>query len=332
MKRQTLIKVLIAIGLGAQVLGLGPSIVSQCYAQDNEKGPTPIVGPKAPVWVALGGKFQRGLSVVTDSTSITVFGVGTDNALSTVRSENKGKNWGLIVGHGGDNVRTAPACVNELNSTFRCFWVFGSSLFSRLVTASGNGDAPYVLIGEKNLTLNAPSAVGNAAFAHGYPDDALWFASNASGTPKVKWESMGGELKGAPSCVSQIAAVTGGGFALPYPVIGCYVVGKNDDAVWGNIVIDLGLKSQKFVGWKKVGGLAMGGVSAFQRDTFGRAILAVRGTDSTLWIAHEVKPTGEWQWKNYPGEISSVPACSLNYCFAILPDGQLGFLDLTGQP
>ncbi|GEM_PF-6434640 len=340
MKKRTLIKALIAIGLGAQVFGLTPSLASHCFAQDQEVR-KPMVGPKTPAWVSLGGKLQKGLSVLTSESSITVFGVGTDNALWTITSEDKGKTWGGFVGHGGDNVRTAPACSYDQNSQglmydahrFRCFWIYGSSLYSRLVTATGNGDAQTIHIGEKTLTPNPPSAVGNEVFAHGNQDDGLWKLSTQYGQMKSDWQSMGGKLKWGPSCAGSIGTF-GTPIAVPYAMITCYVVGT-DDAVW--------VRDSKGV-WIRVGGQAVGGVNAFSKKSTNEILLAVSGTDSTLWIGREVKsptPEREWQWKNYPGEISSVPACTIvfkpgetnkeSFCFAIRPDGQLGVLDLTGR-
>jgi hypothetical protein len=339
MKKQTLIKALIVLGLGMQVSGLTPSFVSRCYAQ------APAIGKP---WVGMGGKFQKGLSVLSSGSSITVLGVGTDNALWTIRSEDKGKSWGGFIGHGDDNVRTAPACDYDkddqglANDTtrFRCFWVYGGSLYSRLVTASGTGDEPYIRIDEKNLTPNPPSVVGRMVFAHGYQ---VWVVGTVEGKLSDGWDSRGGKLKWGPSCVSD------GSYHdnrdkpnTSRPLFSCYAVGT-DDAVWvESHDLKYSLQSDEYHNvWKRVGGLAVGGVNAW---SYGNSsvgtLLAVRGTDSTLWLGRYdwQHPQNGWLWKDYPGEISSVPACisvswavgstTGNYCFAILPDGQLGFLDL----
>ena len=346
MKRQTLIKALIAIGLGAQLFGLTPSLVSRCYAQDQEVR-KPVAGPKTPAWVALGGKLQKGLSVVTDGTSITVFGVGTDNALWTIRSADKGKTWGGFIGHGGDNVKTAPACDYDkdqgqaFDSTrFRCFWIYGGSLYSRLVTANGNGDEPYIRIAEKSLTPNPPSVVGRVVFAQGSQDDGLWVVGTVEGKLSDGWDSRGGKLKWGPSCVSDGSYHDNRDkFNISRPLFSCYAVGT-DDAVWVEAHdLKYSLQSDVYHNvWTRVGGQAIGGVNAVY-DSNGEKVLAVRGTDSTLWLGrYDWQQSREWQWKNYPGEISSVPACAAvhwdfgtttgYYCFAILPDGQLGFLHL----
>jgi len=208
-----------------------------------------------------------------------------------------------------------------------------------------------------------PSVVDNYVFAHGANDDALWFARTNAGKLSGDWTSMGGELKGSPSCfkASEIPGQPFGSSATP--IFTCFVVGT-DDAVWveGTEIEYLKGSSSIVTGrhyvWTRVGGQAIGGVNAFHSNykfssvplPGGSSIttstsslnLAVRGTDSTLWLGHETKTQdgfsvkSEWQWRNYPGQISSVPACAnivgtaRNYCFAILPDGQLGMLDLTG--
>ncbi len=328
MKKQKLIKAIIVIGLGAQIFGLTPSFLNQCYAQDLEKGSKPAaVAPKTPAWVPLGGELQRGLSVLAyDNGEINVFGVGTDDALWTIDSKDKGKTWGSFTRHKSDiSLGSAPACAKESESvaTFVCYFKKGGQLY-RIVTEKGSDHGYAGKYGYGKFLTSDPDVVFNGNGANynvfaGAEDNALWYAPTGPGQGSGNyWKSMGGALKGRPSCVARMGAF-GKPIAVPYSFITCYVVGT-DDAVW----------VEKAGEWTRVGGQAIGGVNAFVQNPFGQPILAVRGTDSTLWLGHEVGKKGEWEWKNYPGEISSVPACKANYCFAILPDGQLGFLDLTG--
>ena len=344
MKKLTLIKTLILMGLGTLVLGLIPGLPNQCYAQ------APVISKRNTTWIALGGQWRRGLSVVINGeSSITVVGVGTDDTRWTIESHDSGKTWGNSIGHKGA-LLSAPAC-----DSGRCFWVStGGFLWSQV------GDGEFVG-GISGMKATAdPSVVDNYVFAHGANDDALWFARTNAGKLSGDWISMGGALKGGPSCFKDDP--------IPLSVyknattFTCYVVGA-DDAVWVEHTEVEYLKGTSSIitgyhyVWTKVGGQAIGGVNAFHSNYKFSSIplpgnssittstsslnLAVRGTDSTLWLGHWVaKPApetdSEWQWKNYLGKISSVPACAnivgtaRNYCFAILPDGQLGMLDLTG--
>ncbi len=340
MKKPALINGVVSLTLTTIVCLLTAGILNPCYAQDQEKGAKPVPSPKTSTWVALGGKFQKGLSALNDGTYVWVFGVGTDNALWTVSSEDTGKTWGAFIGHGGDNVRTAPACETEGTGRFRCYWVYGGALYSRLVTASGNGDEPYIKIGEKNLTPNPPSVVGDRVFAHGFQDDGVWFLTTKEGKLADAWDSRGGKLKWGPSCVADGTYHDNRDkFNIDRQLFSCFAVGT-DNAVWvEKHDPKYSLQSDEYHNvWSKVGGQAIDGVNAWRGDSSAGTLIAVRGTDSTLWVGRYdwQHPQNGWQWKNFPGEISSVPACTnvvgtRNYCFAILPDGQLGFLDLTGK-
>lgn len=350
MTGQTLIKGFIAVALGAQVFGLTPSVLNDCQAQEGR--PT-VHQLKKPTWVALGGQFQRGLSVVTNQSgsSITVFGAGSDNGRWTIESANNGTTWGSFTGHQGA-LFSAPACDRDdqvANPGIRCFWTNGGSLWNQFQKANGSDEEFLSILGKK--IASDPSFVSGWLYVHRADDNALWAAHTKLGKLTGEWESMGGELKGGPSCIEvgrTAASFSSTGYQ---PIVQCYAVGT-DDAVWAvhgeqHSVGPIGVSQTEYV-WKKIGGQAIGGVSASLRGSGGTA-LAVRGTDSTLWLVREVdKPgkvlgadfkevavtvhTGEFgTWENFPGKIASVPACSHSYCFAILPDGQLGFLNLTGR-
>jgi hypothetical protein len=267
------------------------------------------------------------------SNAVTVFGVGTDDARWTIESKDRAKTWGTLISHKG-GLFSAPACDHEYGyhkeKGIRCFWTNGSSVWSQY-QEDGGGDGEFLVLGGKKITSD-PSVIGRYVFGHGADDNALWFASTWYGKPDGNWKSLGGELKGAPSCIQVGGAWDSAFFGDKAPLIECYVVGT-DDAVW--------VRASDGV-WAKVGGQAIGGVNAFRTDQY-ETILAVRGTDSTLWLARKTEKAVEWKWANYPGKISSVPACAVfgvllgssdtakPTCFAILPDGQLGFLDLTGR-
>ena len=349
MTKQTLIKGLIAVALGAQVFGLTPSALNDCHAQEGIKTVHEL---KKPAWVALGGQFQRGLSVVAGGSSIKVFGAGSDNGRWSIESADNGKTWGSFIDHKG-GLLSAPACDYEYRlgeKGVRCTWLSSSGFLWSQYQKDGGGDEGFVTMGGKNMTSD-PSFVSGFIFVHGTDDNALWRSQTSLGKLTGQWKSLGGELKGSPSCL-KVGEYPPPFFGQPAsPMIRCYVIGT-DDAVWEEhgeqtqSQVNPALSGTSYV-WKKIGGEAIGGVNAW-RHPKGGTVLAVRGTDSTLWLVREVGKHGKTfngtslvdvtvyngqfgTWENFPGKIASVPACSNSYCFAILPDGQLGFLDLTGQ-
>ena len=330
MTKQTLIKGLIAVALGAQVFGLTPSVLNDCQAQEGIKTVHEL---KKPAWVALGGEFQRGLSVVAGGSSIKVFGAGSDNGRWSIESADNGKTWGSFIDHKG-GLLSAPSCdseyhVPEQGAGVRCTWLSSNGFLWSQYQKYGGGDEGFVTMGGTNMTSD-PSFVSGRIFVHGAAENALWRSHTLLGKLTGQWESLGGELKGSPSCLKVGDSPGFNAFSPSSPIIRCYVLGS-DDGIWEWHVevtsINPVLPESHNV-WKKIGGEAIGGVNAWN---YKGTVLAVRGTDSNLWLAQWVAKTGEWQWENYPGKIASVPACSLSYCFAILPDGQLGFLNLTGR-
>ena len=345
MRRQTLIKGLIAVALGAQVFGLTPSVMNDCQAQEGIKSVHEL---KLKTWVALGGQFQRGLSVVTNqsSSSLRVDGVGSDGARWSIESTDKGKTWGSFISHKGV-LLSAPGCEYEPygKGGVLCAWISTSGFFWSQYQEDGGADGAFVQATMSGYpATTAPSLVSGAVFVHGL-NNALW-AGEASfdhqtetyNLGKIVWESRGGELKGGPSCLKTGSYhVNGAPPNTAAPKFTCYVLGT-DDAVWEERHDDkYSMEAPEYHNvWTRVGGQGVGGVNAWGYSSSNGTMLAVLGTDSTLWIAWRVATQGsvsgyDWQWKNYPGKIASVPACQLTYCFAILPDGQLGFLDLTGR-
>ena len=349
MTKRIPITTLIATGLALQVFGLAPSVMSQCNADEMKAAPIAL---KVHTWVPLGGQFKLGLSAQasksskSDDIAISVNGVGSDGTRWGIESKDGGKTWGELAGHGG-KLSSAPACDrdNAYQGT-RCFWVSdGGFLWSQL------GDGEFVG-GISGMKATAdPGVFDNGfgdmyVFAHNADDNALWFAATKDGKLAGKWTSLGGELQGQPSCLKTGEHHVGPAFGgSNLPDFSCFVLGS-DGVVWagheaqapsqfGNPAIT----TTQYV-WESIGGEALGGVDAFRTayaSGTGNVMLAVRGTDSALWIAHQESTgdgfgsTSEWKWKRYPGEIASVPSCALTYCFAVLPDGQLGFLDLTGR-
>jgi len=321
------VKMLVVMGLAASSCGLAPGFVAPCQAQQ------PIVhtvmggnaSANASAWEGMGIRLKRGLSVVTDAASITVFGVGMDNALMSINSADNGKTWGILLRH-GTGLASAPACAQDLttkNEGIRCFYARNGVLWNELYKQDGSEGTASV-VGDKKL-VSEPSVVisdvqaasgkktiklNYRVFVHDADDNGLWYADTFLGQIAGKWQAMDGKLKGGPSCLRSEGAST------------CYVVGA-DDAVW-TVRYD-----HDHFAWKRVGGRAVGGVHAWNVGSATQ--LAVRGTDSMLWVGRQDADSAEWQWTNHPGEIASVPACSRMRCFAILSNGELGFLDLSGR-
>jgi len=307
------------IGFVAASCGLAPGFSVPCVAQEHV---VHTVMSRDAAWQGMGIRFKKGLSVVTDGGSITVFGVGTDNALMSINSADNGKTWGSLIRHGGV-LASAPACAQDFttkNEGIRCFYARNGVLWNQLYRQDGSEEAPAT-VGDKKLVsdpsvvisdVQAPPAhktikLNYRVFVHDADDNGLWYADTFLGQVAGTWHAMDGKLKGGPSCIHSEGAST------------CFVVGT-DDAVWM-----VRYDHDRFT-WKPVGGHAVGGVHAWNVGS--TTLLAVRGADSTLWVGRQDADSAEWQWNNHPGEITSVPACSRVRCFAILAGGELGFLDL----
>jgi len=313
---------LAVIGLVASSCGLAPGFVVPCHAQDAGVVHT-VMANTAHGWQGMGIRFKRGLSVVTDGTSVTIFGVGMDNALMSINSADSTQTWGTLIDHGG-NLASAPACATDItskNEGVRCFYVRDGVLWSQLVRRDG-GEGLAVAMGDKKLD-SAPAVMLSdvqtpqkhnkkiqltfRVFGHDADDNGLWFAETAIGALQGAWVTMAGKLKGSPSCLRIDGGAT------------CYVIGT-DDAVWSVRY------ERDHYAWKRIGGHAANGVDVWIETS--APVLAVRGTDSTLWVGRQDVDSLQWQWSNHPGEIASVPACTRTRCFAILPGGELGYLDL----
>ena len=346
MTRQTLIKGLIAAALGAQVFGLTPSVLNDCQAQEGVKSVHEL---KLKTWVALGGQFQRGLSVVTTQSwsSLRVDGEGSDGARWSIESTDKGKTWGSFISHKG-LLLSAPGCEYVPHGNgggVRCAWISTGGFLWSQYQEDGGADGEFVQATmSAGAMTSTPSLVSGHVFARG-AGDALWagdagfdYMTKIYNFGVIDWESRGGALKGGPSCLKTGSYhVKGAPPNTEAPKFTCYVLGT-DDAVWEERHDDVySMEAPVYHNvWTRLGGQGVAGVNAWGYNSANGTKLAVLGTDSTLWVAWRVPTQGsvsgyDWQWKNYPGKIASVPACQLTYCFAILPDGQLGFLDLTGR-
>ena len=320
-------KTLAVMGLVASSCGLAPGFAIPCHAQEHvvHTVMTRNASANASAWEGMGIQLKRGLSVVTDATSITVFGVGIDNSLLSINSADNGRSWGSLIRHGG-GLASAPACAQDFttkNEGIRCFYVRNGVLWNELYKQDGS-EGPAIIVGDKKLVSDPSVVISDVqvpaghktiklnyrVFVHDADDNGLWYADTFLGQIAGKWQAMDGKLKGGPSCLRSEGAST------------CYVVGA-DDAVWA-----VRYDHDHFAS-KRVGGHAIGGVHAWNVGS--ATLLAVRGSDSTLWLGRQDADSAEWQWNNHPGEIASVPACSRMRCFAILPGGELGFLDLPDR-
>jgi hypothetical protein len=332
MKNKTISKALTAALIGLPMMAVMSGPISQCMAQDLE-GSSSIKSVKTPGWRPLGGEFKRGLSMDVYGTTILVYGVGSDDARWSTKSTDSGQHWSEFVSHKG-YLTSAPACHDEYRGAefgdeVLCVWAStGGILWSQL------NDGEFV--SNPGMKLGSdPGISGDYIFVQNAADNALWFANTKDGHIFGDWESRGGQINGRPSCLQTGSAhIEGTPSNATRPKFTCYVLGS-DGAVWVDEEIKdptpKGTYPQFHYNWTRIGGQAIGGVELV-RQSGGDTVLAVRGSDSTLWIGRfQFFGAKEWQWQNYPGEINSVPACSSNHCFAILPDGQLGILDLTGK-
>ncbi len=322
--------------LALALFGLTLGLANPCDAQDEAQ---PVITTiKSPAWVALGGQFKRGLSVLDDNGNITVYGVGSDNALWTVLSTDKGVHWNSPVSHGG-HLGSGPSCEQDPDvNGVRCFWKLGGSVYGQLLKTEGD-EKPIPIQGKFPTTQ--PSVVSGYVFVRA-DDNQLWVVRTQGGQLLWDWESRGGVLAGSPSCVTVSSYHDARDKPnTSRPLFSCFVIGS-DGWVWMERHDDVYSKQTDVYHnvWTKLSGMGLDGISAWHKEGgLTGVILAVRGLDSMLWTGREVITQGaslqdsksEWQWQNYPGEISSVPACTSSYCFAILPDGQLGFLDLSGR-
>jgi len=310
-------------------------VAAPCFAGD---GPmlTPTVAPIVAHagWVPLGGELKLGLFVrggtntQTGVEAIKVYGVGSDGALWTIESADGGAHWSDWVSHNGQ-LESAPACTYDGT---RCYWDHGShTLFGQAQEASG-GD-PESLVTKGHPLAASPTVAGDTVFIHALDDNALWFAPmDGSGQVHGDWQSMGGELQGTPSCLKTGEYKTGPGFGTTHDVFTCYAIGS-DGHMWRMDSVQDHLAGTSVVSgthyeWTPIGGDGLDGVSAWRKswqDNYD--LVAVRGTDSALWIYHPVAN----EWRRHDGDIASAPACLGKHCFAILPDGQLGTLSVAAD-
>ncbi|HTA63989.1 MAG TPA: hypothetical protein VK753_00665 [Xanthomonadaceae bacterium] len=319
--KQRALKPWSVMALVALSCGLAPGFVVPAHAQDKGVVHTDMVNAVRG-WTGMGIRLKRGLSIVTEGLSVTVFGVGMDNQLMSINSADGTQTWGPAIDHGG-NLASAPACIADLTTKsegIRCFYVSGGVLLSQLIPQYG-GERPASPVGDRKFGFAPAVALSDLqgpqkhkdnkpnyrVFGHATDDDGLWYADTASGQLQVTWVSMAGKLKGSPSCLRTEGATT------------CYVIGS-DDAVW-SVRYD-----HDHYAWNLVGGHAVLGVHAWIERKW--PVLAVRGADSSLWVGRQDLDTLQWQWSERPGEIASTPACTATRCFAILPGGELGYQDL----
>jgi hypothetical protein len=309
------------MGLVGMSCGLALGFAVKCHAQQGAIVHT-VMTAKAPAWQGMGIRLKRGLSVVTEGASVTIFGVGMDNALLSINSGDNARTWGALIDHGG-KLASAPACATDVatkSEGIRCFYIRDGVLWSQLFKRDGT-DQQASAIGDRKLDSDLSVALSDVqptqkhsdiklnyrVFVHDAADNGLWYADTSIGQLLGTWQAMEGKLKGGPSCLWSEGTTT------------CYVVGS-DDAVWS-----VRHEGDHFA-WNRVGGPAVEGVHAWIVQS--APVLAVRGKDSTLWVGRQNEDSLQWQWTHFPGEIASVPACSGTRCFALLPGGELGFLDL----
>ena len=318
--------------------------VSQAHANLGDGdggGPTPIPN-FGPQWTAIGGQYKAFKpSVINWGNIIIVYGVGIDDVLYSNTSNDTAATWVGIQGFGG-HLASEASCYEEtinLKPGVGCYALgHEKSIWHEFINyenvGSPQGEAWSSLGGQVasgvSVTYHSDSSWFGKRIAVVYArglDNAIWVASAPIESPLQNWSSLGGGITSSPMCITYMGMED------------CYA-SASDNALWENYQrptspgpVIPGVNPIIWNGFNSLGGQILGGASAMTLTQNRGLSLAVRGIDSKLYMrsySSTAKSWGNWEGIG-KAVVASEPVCTpitstLNACFAILNNGQLGVI------
>jgi subtilisin family serine protease len=245
-------------------------------------------------WQSLGTYITSDVAAVSNSSAMSVFGLGSDSSLWYQRYNGVWSGWQPL----GGAISSNPTAVTDTSGGTHAAGteVFvrgpGNAIWYQQSMNNDNAWSGWQTLG--GATSRNPKAVTDSTglwvFAVG-PGNAIWYQHYTDSTGTWSgWGSLGGALSSDPQVVTDATGIS------------VFAVG-GDNAVWTQRYTS---STGNWSGWSSVGGAVNSQIAATTDST--GTWLFVRGPGNAIWYQHSSGPTNfSAGWQYLGGAINSNP-------------------------